>query len=156
MQNLCKVCCSIQLKPPTLALQPIQDALLDLEGPQGSSLQIYPHYSSFQFLHESANSGCPLCTLLVTSLLNADVLLDLGPSNWGGIVLVWYRTSVELEYKSSRWGSNPIEPVHITESCPGQWDKLEVRVERTSCLSPGKFSVIPALGASESSILIDT
>jgi hypothetical protein len=134
------------------------DALLEpvyTTGEQSSSPQIHDHYPSFQLLQESANRGCPLCALLVRTLLNADKLINVGHWKWGGIILLWYRTTIELEYNSLSRRRIVIEPLNVIESCPTQWDKLEARVHNLACLGPGELSTITDPGTSEPSVLTD-
>jgi hypothetical protein len=138
MPELCDLCRSIKLRPPALPSQPIGLDYLHKSAQQAHSAQFYDHYPNFLRLLESAKDGCPLCVLLVQSLLNADILVDWGPGCWGGIILVWYRTSIDLEYQSSTRRFLNTKVDHVTEKCPGQWDKLDVLVQNPVCLGPGQ------------------
>ena len=137
MSERCELCRSIRLRPPTVPLQPA-NSLLDWLNPelQSASPQIYHHYPSFQLLRESANRGCPLCGLFAQSLLNADILLDFGTATWGGIFLLWYRTTIQIESSISGGEMKQIQPEQSNKRYPGVWDKLEVRVHQIASLGP--------------------
>jgi hypothetical protein len=62
-------------------------------------------------------------------------------------MLLWYRTTIELEYHSSPGERGPIEPANIT----GKWDKLEACVHNLAFLGPGKLNAITDPGTSEPS-----
>ncbi|RFU24663.1 hypothetical protein B7463_g11675, partial [Scytalidium lignicola] len=80
----------------------------------------------------------------VRLFLNTDILLNVDSCNWGAIILLWYRTSIELEHASSFGQLQLTEPVDVTESHPGQWDKLDVYVDNFARMCPVELSAITA------------
>jgi len=116
MTKLCDVCRSIKLSPPTIQWQTVTPLLFDTEEPKGSSAQFYHHHSSFQILQESANSGCTLCGLLVGSLQNTEDALCPRPRRWDGIILAWYKASIESVYKCSFRQKLGIDISHLTRA----------------------------------------
>ena len=146
MLELCDLCRSIKLRPPALPLQPIKWNCFDRRGHQGHPAQFYDHYPSFERLRESANGSCPLRVLLLQSLLNGGILTDPNSFSWGGrIALAWYRTLIDLEYESNRRILRAGVD-RITESCPGQWDKLDVLVQNPLSRPRQVLSAYPFAG----------
>jgi hypothetical protein len=143
MTELCAVCRSIKLRPPTIQWQKVTPLLLfDTEEPKSSSAQFYHHHSSFQRLQESANSGCTLCGLLVRSLQNTEDSLCSKPRFWDGIILAWYKASIESEYECSFRRKLGVDINHLTRSYSNEWDKLHVFAHWGTCDCRGQ--VLPA------------
>jgi hypothetical protein len=141
MSELCELCQSIQLRPPTLPSQPVNSRVgLYSQVLQNSSPQIHHHYPSFQLLQASANDGCPLCAFFHRTLSNADVLINIGNQNYGGIFLIWYRTSIEIESSICEGVRKETGPIQSTKKWPGVWDNLGIWVQNYARLSPAALN----------------
>jgi hypothetical protein len=129
MSKLCELCRSIKLEPPALQLEePFVPTHTDGRGRQTPSAQVHYHYPSYQKLDKSARKGCSLCILLRESLQSAEVLIASEPRHWGGIIIVWYRTSVTLEYQRLSSKTDPSVVEYLAKNHPSEWDQFDVRV----------------------------
>lgn len=136
--ELCDVCRSIKLRPPTIQSDRVWPYDFFLDEAKGSPAQFHHHHSSFQRLQESANSGCPFCVLLVQSFENTEDSFCTNPRVWDGIIVAWYKASIESEYKFSIKRKLGIDISHITGKYPNEWDKLHVYSHLGVCSCPGQ------------------